>query len=172
MTKGSVESAANKLEFRDLVLHDNALIRAPDIEPLLYPYTIEQRSQLKVKVEQLGFFDSDDEKIPILRAYIHFRVSGHDDSKRDSNKERSDEPLFSIQATFRVDYLIKQKLTKSEIDVFSKYNAVHNVWPFWRQHVFYMVNNAKLPRVTVPLFRRPPDVAKPKRSPRKKPVRQ
>jgi hypothetical protein len=38
------------------------------------------------------------------------------------------------------------------IKIFAELNSVHNVWPFWRQHVFDIVSRARLPHLNVPLF--------------------
>jgi hypothetical protein len=36
---------------------------------------------------------------------------------------------------------------------FTSFNAVHNVWPFWRQVVFDLCRSARLPDVFVGLYR-------------------
>jgi hypothetical protein len=44
------------------------------------------------------------------------------------------------------------ELSQGAIKIFADLNSIHNVWPFWRQHVFDVVGRARLPHITVPLF--------------------
>ena len=59
---------------------------------------------------------------------------------------------FEIEADFLVRYQMAGELEESALDVFSNFNSVHNVWPFWRQHVFDIVQRGRLPHLEVPLF--------------------
>ncbi len=144
--------AVKKLELKDIVLDSSSLLRNSEIDPLLYPYRVTKESSLSVKAEELSFLDEHNEEICILRTYICFSVKGIYNDTQDSDKESFKE-LFNISATYRVDYTILKKLTDDEIKEFSAYNAVHNAWPFWRQHVYNLVNNAKLPTISIPFFR-------------------
>lgn len=60
-------------------------------------------------------------------------------------------PLFQIEAVFQLDYELTGALGQAALDEFARFNAVHNVWPFWRQFVFSMANQAGLPCPEVPL---------------------
>ena len=75
---------------------------------------------------------------------------------------------FEIEADFLVEYEVRAKLSEAAIKAFADANSVHNVWPFWRQHVFDIVSRARLPHLQVPLFnggvsREPPRLQKGKR---------
>lgn len=59
---------------------------------------------------------------------------------------------FLIEADFLVEYEVMNALEDSAIAAFANYNAVHNAWPFWRQHVFDIVSRARLPHLEIPLF--------------------
>jgi len=159
-------SATNKLELRDIVLDTSSLVRNQDIDPLLYPFKIEKESSLHVDAEELGFIDEKNEEIKVLRIYINFGLNGF---KREKQEESEDivTNLFTINAVFRVDYNITKDLSDDEIKEFSGFNAVHNAWPFWRQHVYYLMNNAKLPNVVIPFFRQTQKRRKKKSSRRK-----
>lgn len=62
-------------------------------------------------------------------------------------------PIYiQIEAEFVVVYQMTSDIHEEAISAFANYNAVHNVWPFWRQHVFDVVQRARLPQVEVPLF--------------------
>ena len=159
----TVRRAGNKLELRDLALHTCSLIRDKSLDPNLYPMSVRAKSDVQVAVDKLLFTDEEDNEIPILRAFVRFKLAAYNREDRSSASQ-----LFKIGAEFRVDYFVKKQLTDREIKVFGDYNAVHNVWPFWRQHVQQTVNQASLPRVTVPLFRQPPGTPKTKKTPRRR----
>jgi hypothetical protein len=57
-----------------------------------------------------------------------------------------------IEADFIASYDITASVSDESIKAFATYNAVHNVWPFWRQHVFDIVNRAHLFHIDIPLF--------------------
>lgn len=59
---------------------------------------------------------------------------------------------FVIEATFLVEYEMVAPLGEDALKTFADFNAIHNVWPFWRQHVYDVVQRARLPHVDVPLF--------------------
>ena len=70
--------------------------------------------------------------------------------------EKADEEivLYSLEATFAVDYFLSETLVPSpeEFQSFVTLNCVHNVWPFWRQHVYDTLKRASLPVPVIPLF--------------------
>jgi len=57
-----------------------------------------------------------------------------------------------IEADFIASYDITASVSDESIQAFATFNAVHNVWPFWRQHVFDIVNRAHLFHIDIPLF--------------------
>lgn len=64
-----------------------------------------------------------------------------------------DAPIYvQIEAEFVVVYEVLDDIDETAISLFANFNAVHNVWPFWRQHVFDIVQRARLPQIEVPLF--------------------
>lgn len=161
------KSAAKKLNLRDIALDSSSLSRNKDIDPLIFPYRVAKKISLPVvKAEVLSFTNESDEEIRILRTNIDFSIKGFRDSRQDLGDEQSVE-LFDICARYRVDYTMLKELTDDEIKEFSVFNAVHNAWPFWRQHVYYLVSNAKLPNVVIPFFR-PTQSGKKKKKARRK----
>ena len=163
MDARAVRRAQDKLEIREIVLHTSSLERDPSIDPLLYPTHIRQKSKVNVSVDKVSFVDDEDGTIRILRAYVQLVVRGYDEDEKGAETEA----LFTIQGEYRVDYLERKELTESELDAFTQFNSVHNVWPFWRQHVYETVSTASLPRITIPFFRAIPGAPKAKRSTRR-----
>lgn len=60
--------------------------------------------------------------------------------------------LFKIEADYLVEYRIKEDISDDAAKAFAHFNGVHNVWPFWRQHVFNVVEQGRLTHIEVPLF--------------------
>lgn len=56
-----------------------------------------------------------------------------------------------ISARFLLVYQCKQPLNTAQLDALTD-NFVHNAWPFWRQHVYDLVQRGRMPRIDVPLF--------------------
>ena len=162
MDARAVRRAQNKLELRDIVLHTSSLERDDSIDPLLYPTAIRQKSEVKVSVDRVSFVDDEDDTIRILRAYVQLVVFGFDEDEEGGETQA----LFTIRAEYQVDYLEAKELTESDLDAFTQFNSVHNVWPFWRQHVYETISKASLPRITIPFFRAIPGEPKAKRSAR------
>ena len=163
MDERAVRRAQDKLELRDIVLHTSSLERDPGIDPLLYPTHAGRKSKVKVSVDKVSFVDDEGDTIRILRAYVQLVVRGYAENE---NGPETDS-LFTIQAEYRVDYLEQKKLTENELDAFTQFNSVHNVWPFWRHHVYETVSKASLPRITIPFFRGIPGAPRASRSARR-----
>ena len=168
------KNAVKKLELRDIVLHSSSFSRNKDYEPLLYPLAIKKENGLQVKTEEICFLDDENNEVPLLRIYVNLETRGIGSYPSDEMEDKEIE-LFKIDAIYRIDYLIKKHLSDEEIKEFSKFNAVHNTWPFWRQHVYSVTNNARLPQIVITFFFAAPDSRKKKRTKRhrvskKKPV--
>ena len=160
MDAQAIRRAQEKLELRDIVLHTSSLDRNQDVEPLLYPTRIREKSAVDVTVDRVGLADSEDDEANILRAYVQFLLTAL--SKDDDGRKNLE--IFTIKVVYRVDYLEQNKLTQIELDAFTQFNSIHNVWPFWRQHVYETISKADLPRITIPLFRAIPGAPKARRS--------
>lgn len=165
MDKKVIQSAAAKLDLLDIYLWDSVFKRGGSVDARGYPQTPEQQSRLSVETQELTLKEGK-HTLDLLRILVTLGIRGVPEDK-DEPTER--DVFFTIEATFAAEYLIADSLSEEETGEFSKHNAVHNVWPFWRHHVFSIVNSANLPRINVPLLRGVPgrdDLPK-----KKKPVR-
>ena len=72
--------------------------------------------------------------------------------------------VFEVAAVYRVVYSSDTALTELSFDnlkTFAAVNAVHNVWPYWRELVQSVVSRMGLPPLTVPLLKvRKPEAPK------------
>lgn len=59
---------------------------------------------------------------------------------------------YAIEADYRVEYALTSDAEGDALAAFAQINAVHNVWPFWRQHVFDIVQRGRLQQLEVPLY--------------------
>ena len=155
MNADIIKSAATKLELLNIVLHEAQLARNPEHEnPSNYPASIVQQNKLVVEAEE-ATYQADSKRIKIFRVYVSLGKRAVEELAEHTEQagQKKAKIFFTVEATFRVDYLMKAKLTEEEIREFSQNNAVHNVWPFWREHVYEVARKAELPRLSVPLMR-------------------
>ncbi|WP_153045474.1 hypothetical protein [Marinobacter salexigens] len=115
---------------------------------------IRQQNKLAVTADILGTEEDVEEKSGLLRALV--TVGLRFVSASDEGEEESDGAVAvhaEVEATFCAVYRYSEKMTDDEIAEFLRFNAVHNVWPFWREHVLRVSAEAKLPRPSIPLMK-------------------
>jgi hypothetical protein len=160
MDRNAIASATEKLELLTIALHESSLVRNKDEDPFSYPRDLKQQTMLGVKSERLTY-ESGKETIDILRCYVSLGARAVKETSKIKDKVVTDkykssggvEVYFTVEATYRVDYQINKPLNKEEAEEFSNFNAIHNVWAFWRNFVFEIVRSAELPTLAVPLMR-------------------
>lgn len=90
--------------------------------------------------------DSDGRVIRLLQVIVGLGI-------RITGMEAEGAPVyFEIEADFLVEYERVEDLSEPAIKVFADHNSVHNVWPFWRQHVFDVASRGRLPHLDIPLY--------------------
>ena len=66
------------------------------------------------------------------------------------------ETFYTIEAEFLVHYQIEHgELSEEAIRLFAKFNAKHNVWPFWREYVFATCQRARVNPPEIGLYSGP-----------------
>ncbi|MEJ1296363.1 MAG: hypothetical protein RPU63_02605 [Candidatus Sedimenticola sp. (ex Thyasira tokunagai)] len=169
MDKKLIQSASEKLKLVDVVLDQSKLQRNKDIEPRGMSANFSQQNRLDFCAEEIVFGD-DGNELKLLRVSVNLgiraiksrdeeveaqeKADGEDEAQEKADGEdEAISPLFLIEAVFRAEYLIEGELSDAEVQEFCHYNAVHNVWPFWRMHVFNTLKLASLPQLNIPLQR-------------------
>jgi preprotein translocase subunit SecB len=141
-----IGQAIAALTLRDVMLHECSFKRpAP---PPTQSTDLEARQLLKRQVKfVIGNAPVDDDlSIRLLQVVVELGV-------RVTGAEEQNPPIyFEIEADFMVEYEIKSEVSEEALKLFADINSVHNVWPFWRQHVFDVVSRGRLPHLDVPLF--------------------
>ncbi|UXA48542.1 hypothetical protein M0D44_20070 [Xanthomonas prunicola] len=92
--------------------------------------------------------EGDDEDHYLLRVLVKLGARSVYQEADDSEVE----VLYSVEATFSVEYFVIKPPTKEMFTQFIHYNSVHNAWPFWRQHVYDTLRRASLPVLPIPFF--------------------
>ena len=157
MDKSLIRSASKKLSLLDIILHKSNFSQSEDFEPLVFSGGFSQQSLIDYSAVELAFNgESDHQKI--LRVFVELGVRAipkKEESEEETNSETNKnlEPLFTVEATYRAEYIIIKELSNEEVKEFTQYNAVHNIWPFWRMHVFSTLKQANLPTLNIPLTR-------------------
>lgn len=142
-----IQSAYNKCELVDIYLNNNALQRVAEFNINADLKDIKQQHKQSVKADFLALEpDSNTPEVNpfLLRCFVELGV----------RFVREDEQVQAeIEATFCAVYICKEELTETELNEFVRFNVVHNVWPFWREHAFRVSAEAKLPRPSISLMR-------------------
>lgn len=144
MDKKLIAQASEKLELLDIILYESNFKRFAESHNQL---KLGQQNKLSVRAETGEAIDNENSPINIFRVFVELGLRINDLS----NQESKPELLYQIEATFRVDYELKSDLNEEALKEFANFNAVHNVWPFWRQFVFSTTNQAHLPCPEIPL---------------------
>lgn len=144
MDKSLIAKASKHLRLGSINLYESNLKR---FEALPETCELGQQIKLSVKANKIDMFNLS-QPISVLRVMVDLgiRIVNVTGPAKDEPI-----PLFQIEATFQVDYELTDSVEQAALDEFARFNAVHNVWPFWRQYVFSMANQAGLPCPEVPL---------------------
>lgn len=155
MDKALIKSATDKLHISDVVLHESSLFRNNNVDPIaVLAMDIRQQNKLEFRAEDVEY-DGENKSHKLFRVYVDFGVRAiyvdEQENPPGDIEDEDEDVIFTIEATYRVDYFLKGDLSNEEAEEFSKYNAVHNAWPFWRMHVFNIIKLALLPQLNIPL---------------------
>lgn len=147
MDKELIGQAVKALELIDIHLYSTSITRFEEISSDSYPDDMAQQNKIFIKAEFLEKVDkSDDSKL--IHAKVEFGL-------RFIEKEEEEEikALAEIEACFIAKYHQLAEISEEAISEFMKFNVIHNVWPFWREHAFRSAAQAKLPTPMISLFK-------------------
>ena len=87
--------------------------------------------------------------LPIVQFYVGRGLRLIRPAGKDGVGEDAEPPIFlEIEAQYLVGYQITNPAASEEaLIAFAQFNAVHNVWPFWCQHIFDLRQRGGLPRI-------------------------
>lgn len=145
--KDQIRKASENLIIQDIILFECRLDR-PERDPAKLAGTVTQEHKREVRFFT-GKHEMADSESAVLQVLVSLGTRLVPPSKE--GEEEAD-AFFLIEADFLVNYEMKSEIDQDCIKAFADNNAVHNVWPFWRQHVFDMVSRARLPHLEIPLY--------------------
>ena len=144
MDKELIAQASENLNLLDIVLYESSFKRFAGCHDQAQ---LGQQNKLAVRAELGEAVNSENSAVDFFSAFIDLGIRVNDLS----NLGAEPQLLYQIEATFRIDYEIKGNVDEKALTEFAHFNAVHNVWPFWRQFVFSTANQARLPCPEIPL---------------------
>lgn len=140
-----IKIATSNLKILDVVLFECKFMR-PERDPAkLIVEAIQQQKR------EIQFFLPSDEVAEGENRFLQVLVSLGLRSIA-SDADESTAPMFVIEANFVVNYQVLGHIDTASIEAFANHNSVHNVWPFWRQHVFDTIARSRLPHIEIPLY--------------------
>jgi preprotein translocase subunit SecB len=143
--KKLIAQAAAALRIRDIMLNRSSFTRPTP--PPSETDSIQVSQLVKQTVQYvIGEVPGSEDRLKLLQVIIEVGV-------RIAGLQPENAPVFfEIEADFLVEYELRGEISEAAIKAFADNNSVHNIWPFWRQHVFDVVSRGRLPHLEVPLY--------------------
>lgn len=141
--KALCQEAAKALTLNDITLFESRLQRGDLTKS---EGTIQNKKGVRFTK---AFRTVEGEEQPSLQVFVSLGTRVVEAGAADDDEAAL---LFMIEADYLVEYRIIDEISDDAAKAFAHINGVHNVWPFWRQHVFTMVEQGRLPHIDVPLF--------------------
>jgi hypothetical protein len=142
--KKQVQDATRCLKLRDIQLYTSRFDRPTDV--VAGEDVRARQEHLRGVRYVLGKTRIDETQTDILQIIVTLGT------RVVADNEAAEPVYFVIEAEFLVEYEVTHALGEEAVKSFAHFNGVHNVWPFWRQHVFDIVQRARLPHLDIPLF--------------------
>ena len=148
MDKELISEAIEALELLDIYLYSSSVSRFEDITSDSFPENMSQQNKLSISAEFLESENSKDgERVIHAKVSLGYRYIVEKDEEK---------ILAELEACFIAKYFQNKKICDAAIEEFMKYNVIHNVWPFWREHAFRLSTEANLPKPMISLFKQQP----------------
>ncbi|QDS15804.1 hypothetical protein [Xanthomonas arboricola] len=152
------EDITKCFSLHDIALWTTSLSRGVEYDSAIHKGMSAVQTFRSVEPQMFNIeLEGDDEQHLMLRALVTLGIR----SVYKADERADEEILYTLEATFGVEYLIIKLPSSDQFAEFLDFNCVHNAWSFWRQHVFDTFKRASLPVPAVPFFPgRRPDRAK------------
>lgn len=141
---------ARHFSLQDIALWSTHFRRDEDYQPELHAGKVSIQTMKGIKPELFKAI-TDDEESDLLRVLVSLGIR----SVAKESDDGAETVLYTLEATFAVEYLLLEAPTPEEFSRFVDFNCLHNAWPFWRQHVYDTLKRASLPVPAIPLFSGP-----------------
>lgn len=139
--------ATKALKLRDVMLYQSRFTRPTTNHDDAIEHVFQQHKRsVAYTAGDLSAAEAGAARLLQVRVSLGTRVVHRTDG------DEADTVLFEIEADYLVEYSMDDDLPDDALKAFAEFNAIHNAWPFWREHVFSIVGRGRLPRLEVPLF--------------------
>jgi len=164
MNKETLRMASENLGIKMVYLHSTETKLLNDFNPLIPNQRLQGQFRTNtIKVEVEDATDENEETQRVVRFYVEANMryvltSLIEDAQK--GEDISSEKLASsIKAVFVAEYLVinDKDIPKKALTEFGNHNAVHNVWPYWREYCQSTCSRMALPVIVIPLLRMPSD---------------
>lgn len=148
-----IQEATGSLKLRDIFLFECHMFR-PEPFPESPEAEVEQLGRRGVRLVRDQVQETDGSEVEIVQFYVLLGLRLSAKASHKDLQEADEPPVYlEIEAEYLVEYQLKDSdVSEDALKAFAQFNAVHNVWPFWRQHIFDLRQRGGLPRIEVPLF--------------------
>lgn len=145
---------AEYLSLQDICLWEATLKRGVDeYQPAIHDGKMRIQRMRGLTADELEVVDGEGEGGRIIRVLVHLGArSLFAKDQGDAGDSNEHEMLYEVVASFAVSYAVIKDPPEELMEDFYRFNCVHNVWPFWRQHVYDTLKRASLPLIEVPFF--------------------
>lgn len=145
-----IRQATEALTLKEIILYQSHFVRPVTI-PEKTDIDAVQQGKSSVQVERLDPLEENEDTPPLLRCYVHLGTRLIAKNEHDEDEEL--DIYIEIEGVFRVTFEVSNgNISEDALKAFAEFNVIHNVWPFWRQHVFDLVQRGGLPQLEIPLF--------------------
>ncbi|WP_394001382.1 hypothetical protein ACF3M1_13260 [Luteimonas sp. WGS1318] len=150
------------LKVRDIALWESELARFVSYPIIDDGQKLGYQSMRGIRADLAGMLDDSGKEIEILKIFVTLGIRCvvprsavvATEQVVEASPDEEDETivLYALESTFAVDYEVLQTMPEEQVSAFAQFNSVHNVWPFWRHHVYDTLKRASLPVPEVPFF--------------------
>lgn len=146
MNEELLNEATPAMELLDLHLYTCSLDRS-DYEFDIFSFEIKKHQKNKIEIhaktlkptEQINdFFQALNIKVSLTTALY--------------TQEDEKNPAYTISACFLAKYVQRYEVNEEAVKEFIQFNALHNVWPFWREHALRTAAQANIPKPKIQLI--------------------
>ncbi|WP_285164368.1 hypothetical protein [Shewanella goraebulensis] len=163
MDKVAIREAIDNLELLNIKIQNSQLEVSDSIEGVT-PNNMSQQSMLHIEgqiLESVIEVSDSHKSVDMLQVKITFgvryilenRSNSPQEEEKDAGSTIDKEEMAKIEATYLLEYAIKNDIKSEAIQEFCEFNAVHNCWSFWREHVFSTCQKAQIPIFSIPFFK-------------------
>lgn len=143
-SKALVKKAADVLSIKDVVLYGAKFDQQQPLPQKGGEVEQQQMDAWRFKKTRAG----KQEWLQVLYTFgVRLAKPGEEQSSANP------EVYYTIEAEFVAHYqLMDADLPEDAIKAFAEFNAKHNIWPFWREHVFATCQRARINPPNIGLY--------------------